>query len=57
MGKKPTGKKPTTTLVLNTDESCHGQALLGLFEGAVSLDCMVAFAKASGMAMVRKQGG
>lgn len=47
------GKAPKTTLVLNEDSS-HERELLGLFKEAVSLDCMVAFAKASGMALMRK---
>jgi|SRR5271166_5196329 len=50
MSKAPT----TTTVVLNTEDSWHEHTLLGLFEGAVSLDCAVAFAKDSGMALMRK---
>ena len=51
---KPAGKAPTTTLIVNTDTAGHEHTLLGLFNGAKRLDCVVAFAKLSGLALVRK---
>ncbi len=42
-----------TNWVFNTADAWHEQAMVGLFAGATRLDCMVAFAKDSGLKALR----